>query len=83
MTFKETYTRLLAAARDECRPVKWSASLGQSSEGRDGVLMEAVSKGRLTLDEAREYVPALGAPTSARMLSLMGGAIKQLEGKQA
>lgn len=83
MAFKEAYTKALADARDSRRPVAWTPSLGHSKDGRDSVLMEAVSRGRLTMDRAREYVPALGAPTSARMLKLAGSAVRQLEGKQA
>lgn len=83
MAFKEAYTKALAQARDERKPVTWTPSLGHSKEGRDGVLMDAVQKGRLTMERAQQYAPALGMSTSQKMLALAGSAVKQLEGKQA
>lgn len=83
MAFKEAYTKAVAEARDARRPVVWTPSLGHSKDGREGALMEAVQKDRLTMERAQEYVPALGMATSQRMLSIAGAAVKQLEGKQA
>jgi hypothetical protein len=62
MAFKEAYTRMVADARDKGKPVDWTASLGDDARSREGVLLEAVKLGRLELDRAREFAPALPAP---------------------
>lgn len=49
MAFKEAYTRLLADARKQRRPVEWSATLGHDEAMRADALREAVSAGRLPL----------------------------------
>lgn len=49
MAFKEAYTRILAAARKQRRPVEWSATLGHDEAMRADALREAVSAGRLPL----------------------------------
>lgn len=55
MAFKETYERLVQESRAQARPVKWSASLGHDSMGREGPLVEAMKQGKLP----REYVAGL------------------------
>jgi hypothetical protein len=62
MAFKETYLRLVAQARDAGKPVEWHISLGHDPRGREGVVLQAVEKGRITLERARDVVPALPAP---------------------
>ena len=62
MAFKESYLARVSAARDAGRPVNWTATLGHDSRARDGVLIEAVAKNRLTLAQARIYAPLLAAP---------------------
>jgi hypothetical protein len=47
---------------DKGKPVDWTASLGDDARSREGVLLEAVKLGRLELDRAREFAPALPAP---------------------
>lgn len=59
MAFKDAYTRLVAEARDERRPVNWSPSLGHDPRGRDAAIEEAVRKGRLSLEHARDICPQL------------------------
>ena len=64
MAFKEVYTRLLAQARDEAAPAKWTASLGSDLEARKRALAAAVEDGRLAADDAYGMCPALPPPAS-------------------
>ena len=57
MAFKETYLRLVSQARDAARPVQWLATLGHDPAGRESVLLQAVSLGRLTFAEAQMHLP--------------------------
>ena len=57
MAFKETYTKLVAQAREQNTPVKWTPSLGFSKPGRIQALREAVEKGRMTQDAAVKLIP--------------------------
>lgn len=50
MAFKETYTRLLADARERRVPSSWSATLGDDDELRDRTLLPYVHTGRLSAD---------------------------------
>lgn len=63
MAFKETYTRIVSEARAQRLTPAWSVSLGNYIHGREGAVLEAVQKGRLTLDHARRLVPALPEPS--------------------
>lgn len=47
MAFKETYQRLVQAARDKRAAPVWSISLGHDASGRDVVIQEAHRLGRL------------------------------------
>jgi hypothetical protein len=74
MAFKECYSKFVSEARDARRSVNWTATLGHSASGRDGVLALAVSKGRLTLHHAQ----MLGYDTSIEnidMLCLVDGKV--------
>ena len=62
MAFKEAYTRLVASARDEAKPTRWTASLGCDQEAKKRVLAAAVEDGRLSPEEARDMCPALPPP---------------------
>lgn len=64
MAFKEVYTRLLAQARDEAAPAKWTASLGSDLEARKRALAAAVEDGRLAAEDAYGMCPALPPPAS-------------------
>ena len=70
MAFKEVYMKLVSEARSKRLPVKWSLSLGHDVQGREAAAQEAVSKGRLSLDQARRVVPSL-PETSRVALDLM------------
>lgn len=77
MAFKETYQRMVQQARDKRQPVHWMVTLGHAPGGREGPLIQAVEAGRITLDEARSYCPALPAP-SADVLSKISGMANHL-----
>lgn len=66
LVFKEAYDKLVAEARNQGKPVQWSASLGFDKKGRDPVLLEAIERGRLT----QEAVKLLGngAPTNPEII---------------
>jgi hypothetical protein len=57
MAFKEHYAAAIAKARDERRPAKWTASLGDDKYGREPVLLEAVQKGRLPPAHVKALLP--------------------------
>ena len=76
MAFREAYSRELAGARSNARPVHWSPSLGFDRHGRESVVLEAVTRGRLTAQHAQELLP--DASISPRILALISGATKRL-----
>ncbi|MDE2098924.1 MAG: hypothetical protein KGL39_16845 [Patescibacteria group bacterium] len=76
MAFKESYTRLVAESRDLGKRVNWTPSLGHAREGREPVLRDAVEKGRLSLEHAREIMPQLPAPA---ILALVERAVKKIK----
>ena len=57
MSFKETYLRLVSKSRETGEKVEWSASLGHDPRGREAVVRAAVEAGRLTMEQARQYIP--------------------------
>jgi hypothetical protein len=65
MAFIEAYSKAVTLARDECRPAKWTPSLGHDVAGREEVLRLAVTKGRMQLEHARTLMPRLEAPAPA------------------
>ena len=71
MAFKERYAVLLAAARSECVPVAWSASLGSDPLGREKALTAAVEAGRLQAGYARGLLPSLTFKPQAGGLALL------------
>ena len=58
MAFKETYSRMVAQARDAGEPVQWHVSLGHDVHARTGPVLEAVKAGRITSDHAMGLLPA-------------------------
>ena len=76
MAFKEAYHRLVCQARDAGRAVEWRVTLGHDLSGREGPLLAAVAVGRLTLDRARQFVPALPQKDGMPLLSA-GAALDQ------
>ena len=57
MVFKETYQREIARAKDSGTPVCWRLSAGREFSGREGALLEAVQKGRITGQMAVRLLP--------------------------
>lgn len=57
MAFKESYNKLLTKARDERKPIKWTASLGHDKNGRESVLINAIEKGRLSAPQVKILLP--------------------------
>lgn len=55
--FREAYIAAVADARAQAIPVEWQVSLGHDKAGREGAILEAVQKGRLTHDQATRYLP--------------------------
>lgn len=62
MAFKEKYTALVQKARTERRPAKWTASLGRDARGRESVLAEALTLGRLSPNYVRGLLPHFTQP---------------------
>ena len=57
MSFKETYQRMVSQAREKGKKVEWFVSLGHDPRGREAVVRAGVEAGRLTMEQARQYVP--------------------------
>ena len=58
MAFKEAYTKAITLARDQKKPVKWTASLGHDKNGREHVLTQAVALGRLPAAHVKALLPS-------------------------
>lgn len=67
MAFKEVYIRNLAEARYARSKPKWFPSIGHDKNGREGPLMDAVSKGRL----AHRHIEALLPPPDGNRLTAL------------
>lgn len=72
MAFKETYQRLVQQARDAAQPVHWMVTLGHDPAGREGPLIAAVERGRITLKAASDLCPALPQIDAEVMLRIAG-----------
>lgn len=57
MAFKEAYLKAVEDAREHGEPPVWTASLGHDMAGREPILLQAVSLGRLTHAEAMKVLP--------------------------
>lgn len=57
MAFKEYYEKAIAQSRDRGVAVKWQASLGHDAVGREAPLLDAVEKGRLSVEQVRGLLP--------------------------
>lgn len=75
MAFKESYTKLVAEAREAKRPAKWSVSLGHDEIGRRAVLLAAVAKRRLTADFVNALLPS---PHTGDLPALIQSAVKKV-----
>lgn len=72
MAFKESYNRLVGAARDQRVPVKWSASLGHDVSKRTDALVIAESRGLIAQDDVLRLAPS--APSGNSMALLLENA---------
>jgi hypothetical protein len=68
MTFKERYEKELAEARRQGRPARWTVSMGYDIEHRLTTLSTAVQEGRMSLEDALEFIPGERRNDFARML---------------
>jgi hypothetical protein len=57
MAFLESYKSLVSESRRNGVSVKWTPSLGHNLSGREGPLLDAVKKGRLTRQHVVELLP--------------------------
>lgn len=85
MSFRQAYERLLQAARDARKPVRWWASMGHDQNGRERVIRAAVDAGRLTTARAADLLPGYEHTTVPRLPGKpgpqgIGDIIKQLPG---
>jgi hypothetical protein len=68
--FKEAYIKRVNEARDHAKKVNWTPTLGTDRHGRERVLSEAVSAGKLPLEYAQQFVPELTGPSGEVALLL-------------
>lgn len=57
--FHDSYVKLLARARFNNKPARWSVSFGMDKSSRETVMIEAVEKKRMSLELACEWYPEL------------------------
>lgn len=65
MAFKDSYNRLVSAARMTNQPVQWSASLGWDAERREAAVTKAAASGLLPAPQAKALLPNY-APAGAQ-----------------
>lgn len=71
--FKEAYIKAVNEARDAGKAVNWTPTLGTDPHGREKVITEAAAAGKLPIEYAQQFVPALEAP-APEIVALIGGA---------
>lgn len=71
MTFLETYRKAALEARSEGSPVRWQHSLGHNAAGREAALLDATTRGRLSLTHVMGLLPhaEMPAPTVAALIA--------------
>lgn len=72
LAFREAYQAEVARARDAGRRPNWTASLGHDQRQRESAIRDALDRGRIGLEYAREFMPAIESP---KMLAIAGKAI--------
>jgi len=77
MAFREAYTRLVADARSNNLPTNWIASIGHDARGRDVALLDAVAKGRITFEHAKDFAPSL-TKTSEPIQAISGSILRRI-----
>ena len=80
MAFLERYRVAVQQARDARRPVEWEFSPGTDKDGRELVLLDAATKGRISVEGARALLPHHRADEglNARLLALAGKVVPVL-----
>jgi hypothetical protein len=78
MAFREAYRSRVEDAKANGKAVKWTPSLGWDARGRESVIAEAVQKGRISMEVAREFLPSLG--DTSPVLALMDSVVKRMPG---
>lgn len=61
MAFREAYERIVARNRERKVEVRWWASLGHDTQGREAVVQEGVRQGLLSNETAQLVLPPPGA----------------------
>lgn len=81
MAFKEAYATNVAKARLEGRMPLWSISPGSDKSGRELAILDAVEKGRISVDYARHVLPyhREDEGLNARLLAIAEGSVRRLE----
>ena len=89
MAFKEKYSALLASARLEGKPIRWTVSLGWDKSDRVRALSDAVRKGQISANEAyqllapeaaEEFLMSLPVPERKLLVGDLKRDLSQLTG---
>lgn len=68
MAFKGAYERLVGRAKANFEPVRWVVSVGHDATAREAVISDSVRLGRLSRDQAAEYLTHSPAPNGFAQL---------------
>lgn len=71
MAFKDAYSREVDAARLERRPIQWRVSFGTDPMRREMALQQAVLQQRITVERARELLPAPSTEAGGKATQLL------------
>ncbi|WP_152974695.1 hypothetical protein [Burkholderia pseudomallei] len=81
VAFRECYTRVVTLARCEQRAPQWRLSPGYDPAGRELAVSDAVSKGRLTPQQAMRLLPdETNSEMTAALLEQIGVKVKRIGG---
>jgi hypothetical protein len=85
MAFKEAYSSNVAQARISGRMPRWTVSPGEDKDGRELAILDAVEKGRITVQYAQVVLPHHrdDAGLNARLIALTSTVLKRIEDKAA
>jgi hypothetical protein len=88
MAFIESYRAKCQQSRDKAITVRWTMSLGTDRYGRDGPLLEAVSKGRLPAAAVEPHLIGESAPQDLKRIAnvqkvdnLLAGLVAKIDEK--
>jgi len=78
--YKEAYEKAVSESRMKGLKPKWSPSFGFSISGREGALVEAIEKNRISLGYALKYLPELEySPKFDSLILKHGSKAQQIE----